>query len=359
MKTKKQKKFYIALLVVFVMAMYGFIPPVFNAKAVDAITAASDTLSDSDLSEPNVIHTFDFTTGTTTMEDGFWRITFPAGFTNVGSGSETCGYGQLTASTTGQMVDCVAGVGGQTATSTKVVITGLTNPGTDSASGYVINLEHYDMPTHLQERVQIVVYIIDHILMTARVNATLAFTVTGTSTGQIVNGATCDQDTTATTTDFGVLSFTASTTVCQDLTVTTNASDGYIVTVEQDGELTSNALDNINSFNNAPTGTGSSTLPIAWAPPLGTLDVYNTYGHMGLTSNDSDLLAKGYMDFTGEKYVGFNGTDPVIVMSHDHPSDGKTPDKGKSSVAYTVEISTLQEAGDYESILTYIATATF
>ena len=80
---------------------------------------------------------------------------------------------------------------------------------------------------------------------------------------------------------------------------------------------------------------------------------------MGLTTNDSDLSGKGYMDFTGEKYVGFNDTDPIVVMNHDHPSDGKTQDIGKAAVAYTVEVSTLQEAGDYENILTYIATATF
>ena len=142
MNTKKQKKLYIALLSIFVFAMFGFAPPVFNANAIDAITAAKDTISDSDRAEPNVIHTFEFTTGTTTMEDGFWRITFPAGFTNVGGGSETCGYGDLTASTTGQMVDCVAGAGGQAGTSTQVIITGVTNPSTEAAGGYKIDIEH-------------------------------------------------------------------------------------------------------------------------------------------------------------------------------------------------------------------------
>ena len=51
-----------------------------------------------------------------------------------------------------------------------------------------------------------------------------------------------------------------------------------------------------------------------------------------------------------------NATDQVEVMYHTGPSDGTTPDKGLTQVAYTAEISTLQEAGDYENTLTYICT---
>jgi hypothetical protein len=49
----------------------------------------------------------------------------------------------------------------------------------------------------------------------------------------------------------------------------------------------------------------------------------------------------------------------MVVMHHDGPADGSTDNKGAANVAYTAEITALQEAGDYESTLTYIATPTF
>ena len=76
---------------------------------------------------------------------------------------------------------------------------------------------------------------------------------------------------------------------------------------------------------------------------------------MGLTTNDSDLAT----DFTSSKYAGLNNTDAMEVMSHNGPADGSTQDKGLASVAYTIEITDLQEAGDYITTLTYICTPTY
>ena len=129
--------------------------------------------------------------------------------------------------------------------------------------------------------------------------------------------------------------------------------------------LTSDSNSNINSFNNSPDGTGSTTAE-TWVTPRNELDQYHTYGHMGLTSDDADLNSLGtYNSFAPTdtdgitQYVGLNNTDPMPIMHHDGPSDGTTQNVGLSHIAYSVEIGSLQEAGDYENTLTYIATPTY
>lgn len=350
-KFKKLKKPLIAIIIFSMIAMYGLASPLRVAQAVDSLTDAKDTISDSDVAATGVTHTIQFTTGTTTPAGGYWRIVFPSDFSNISAANTNCSG--LTASSTGNTVDCVAATA-VAATSTKVTITSVNNPSAEGS--YKIDIYHYDDSDVLLERVQVRVYIIEDVLMTATVDATLTFTISGLNAGEVVNGVTCNATSTATSTPFGTLSVTASTTVCQQLAVSTNADDGFTVTVEQDQELTSDSGSTINSFDNSPDGTGSTT-PHSWAAPAGILDNYNTYGHMGLTSEDSTLSSGDV--FGDALYVGFNGTDPVEVMYHNGPADGSTPDKGITQVAYTVEIMGLQEAGDYENRLTYICTPTY
>jgi hypothetical protein len=357
MKTKTRKKFLVILLTFMLVVMYGALPRPNIAQAVDSLTDAKDTLSDSDVSASSVTHTIQFTTGTTTPIGGFFRVYFPSGF-DLTSAGVSC-PANTTASSSGQSVDCVATASLSPGAYTVTVST-TTNPGT--AGSYTINVYNYYDSSTLKERVEIPVYIIEDVLMTATVDATLAFHIYGVNSGVSVNGVECSNTSTATATPFGTLTINATSTVCQRLTVATNADDGYIVTVEQDQELTSDSGSNINSFNNSPDGTGSTTAQ-AWASPRNELDNYYTYGHMGLTSNDADLDSYGYNDFdnggAGVYYAGLNGTDTMVVMHHDGPADGSTQNKGLAYVLYQVEIGSLQEAGDYKNKLTYIVTATY
>ncbi len=334
------------------MGLYSWVFPMQTARAVDSISNASDTISDSDTGV-TATHSFVFVTGTTTPATGYWEVIFPAGFTGIVVGNVTCGAG--TAGVSGQTVTCTMASDQSAGTST-ITVSGVTNPSTEGTQYITIN--NRNGSDVILERVKVAVAIVEDVLMTARVDSSLTFTVNGTSSGAVINGVTCDNDTTATTTDFGTLAVGTPTTVCQTLEVTTNADDGYIVTVQQDQELTSDSGSNINSFDNSPDGTGSTT-PHTWVSPTNTLDAYHTYGHMGLTSSDADLSSYGYSDFTGSKYAGLNSTDTMVIMHHNGPSDGSTQNKGFAGVAYTAEIGSLQEAGDYENTLTYICTPTF
>lgn len=370
MKNYKKHKKFLVITTIFslLVTTFGFMPNVKTAHAVDALTNARDLITDSDL---NVLadHTFTFTTGTTTATNGYWDIEFPVAFTGVATASVECAYGAAgfteqvlegAASDGGDVVRCLYTGADQVGTSTQVTVANVLNPNSDGF--HTIDIYHYKNATSLAERVQVMVYIIQDVLMTATVDSTLSFTVNAVNAGTVVNTVTCTATSTATTTPFGTLAPGASTTVCQELKVGTNASNGFSVTVEQSDELTSSGGDNINSFDNSPDNTGSSTAH-AWVSPSGTLNQYHTYGHMGLTSQDSTLVSASD-PYANGLYKGLNNTDPVEVFYHDKPSDGNagggdTEHIGSTKVAYTAEITALQEAGDYETTLTYIVTPVY
>lgn len=369
MKIKKQKAFIWALLVVMI-AMYGFLPLAPSANAVNAIIHARDTLSDSQPGESST-HTIAYTTSTTTDPTGYVEYTFPAGFSGIAVGNVTCPNVNWTRSVpSGQVVRCTAN-NPRVASNATTTITGIMNPPAGSEGTYVINIKNYGpvaSGTPLLEQVQVMVSIHKNVWMTATVNATLKFTVSGRSTGDTINGVACDNNSTATTTPFGTLLVGIASTVCQRLNVGTNANEGYIVTVEQDAELLSDSGANINSFDNAATGAGSTT-PHAWASPLNVLDQRQTYGHMGFTSNDIDvadnaLMPNSYFPAGTALFVGFVATAPVVVMAHTGPADGDianvgTQNIGQADILYRAQIASLQEAGDYDNTLTYICTPTY
>jgi hypothetical protein len=356
-KVKKTKKFIAGMLVFAIaMAAYGFLPQA--VRAVDSMQDASDTLTDSDVSV-SAGHTITFTTNQTAQSaDGdYVEVVFADEFGNITAGNSDCGGGNWNETIPNTETLRCAASGGDNAPGSYTFHATTTNPA--ATGSYLLTISHYNGADDvLKEQVQVRVAIVEDVTMTAHVDATLQFNISGVTSGSVVNGVTCSNDTSATSTDFGTLAAGASTTVCQALDVTTNASDGFVVTVQQDQEMTSDSGSNINSFNNSQDGTGSTT-PGTWQSPSGILDVYNTYGHMGLTSDDADLAAAGYTDFTGQSYIGLDGAQQTVVFHHDGPADGSTASKGAASVAYTAEITALQEAGDYENTLTYIATPTF
>lgn len=361
MKNKINKKFFVGALLLVMVAMYGFVPMPSKVKAVDAISDAKDTISESNIND-TATHVFTFTTGSTTPDTGYIDIDFPADFGNVTAGGNiVCSSGTASAPDT-ETARCTAGVGGIAAGALTVTVSNVTNPSSEGVQ--YIEITNYGAGgTPILERVTVAVYIVRNVWMTARVDSTLNFVVSGLDGGSdTVNGLTCTATSTATSTPFGTLPVGTPVNVCQQLNVTTNADDGFVVTVEEDQELTSDSGSNINSFNNSPNGTGSTTAQ-AWTSPDNDLDMYHTYGHMGLTSDDADLNSLGGFnsfasgDTDGAlQFAGLNSTDPMEVMQHDGPSDGTTQNVGTARVLYRAEIASLQEAGDYENTLTYIVT---
>ncbi len=329
--------------------MYGSAPLVKAAS----LESAKDTLSDSDISA-TATHTIEFDMGTALSAGEYVRVVLASQFSGVSTGNVTCPT-NTTASSTGNTVDCVVDAG-QTLASTSaqtITITGVTNP--SSAGSYDVAVTTYNTSDVEIESSSLKVYILDDVTVTATVNASLTFTVSelgpDSGTYSTVNGVALSASSTGTTLPFGTLSSGASTTLGQALAVSTNATDGYTVTVIMDQPLTSAAGATIDSFKD---GTIPAA-PEAWSAPSGTLDSPNTYGHMGITTDDADLST----DFTGSKFTGISTSTPLTVMSHNGPADGATINKGLAHVAYSIEITDLQEAGDYTANLTYVCTPTY
>lgn len=199
------------------------------------------------------------------------------------------------------------------------------------------------------------VAIIDDVQVTASVATNFTFTVAGVASGQAVNGdaTLTSANATATALPFGELAPDTAVVLAQTLSVTTNAKNGFAVTVQEDQDLTSANGATIDLFKD---GVGTA-VPTAWTSPLATLDSPNTYGHFGVTSEDADLNSD---EFGTALYAGNVSTTPRTIFSHTGPANGSTANKGQTRVGYKVEVSALQEAAtDYTNRLTYVATPTF
>ena len=202
-----------------------------------------------------------------------------------------------------------------------------------------------------------IVAIVSPVVVTAAVDTSFTFTVAGLGGGQVVNALTTTGTSTATTIPFGVLTATNASSAAQQLSVATNASYGFAVTVQVDHQLMSSSGADIDGFVD---GTYSAT-PISWAIPTGSIANEDTWGHWGLTSDDETFGLADPFDVggAGAKFVSAS-TTPVQVFLHNGPADGTTQNIGRANVAYQVEISPLQEAGsDYTATLTYVATPVF
>jgi hypothetical protein len=372
----KHKKYFIITLLVTMISMWALVPPMPFAKAFvpGTIADTSALLSDSDLYASSSI-TVDFTTSTNTPQTGFWRVEIPVGLnnydlTNIDNASVVCAYGDgnFVASTTDTAttgyVECIRNAGGTLlASTTQIKIYNIVNP--DTAGVQYIQVRNFDNISVMNERVKTATYIIDDVIVTATVDSSLSFSVDATTTPTLgVSAYACNDNktgqATATSVPFGTLDVNDPDNICQELNVTTNAQDGYIVTIEQDHVLLADSGATIDSFRESGLNTGTTT-PEAWVEPSNTLDYYNTYGHMGITTDDDDIIAgSGLSNFNdGEWFAGMNNTDVMVVMDHDGPTDGYTPDVGVATIMFRAHIMSLQEAGDYTNTVTYICTPTF
>lgn len=353
----------------------GFPMWINNAQAA-MITNVSDTLSDSDVSVV-ANHTISFVTPTgVSADDSTITLTFPGGF-GMGSlafgdidvattsdysiAANCAGADAIGASVAGQVVTlqmCNGDSGGIPAGATTTIEIG-TNA-TFGASG----VNQITNPTAGSHKISIGgtmtdsgatrVYIIDDVVVTAAVDTSFTFVIAPLGSGIDVNGVNTTVASATTSLAFGTLTVDTPAVMGQELRVSTNAANGFTVTVEQDQNLTSGAGDDIDLFVD---GTATST-PIAWQSPDGTLAFgENGWGHLGFTSEDSSLSSGD--EFGSALFAGNLGSAREVFYNTG-PADGTTANQGLTQVAYQIEVSALQEAGnDYTNTLTYIATPTF
>jgi hypothetical protein len=333
-----------------------------TAQAANLIEV-SNTLTDSGPNaESGHFISFEIPTGSSVASANDIVVNFPAGFTGVNTvvsgdlevrvnGGAPVTISNFAAAASSLTFDNV------TATSGDVITIELdpavvANPATVQSYEFLITVANATSDTGRTR-----VAIVDYVTVTAVVETSFDFVVAGLNDATAVNGTSTTGTTSATQIEFGVIDAGEIYTLGQELTVSTNAINGFVVTVEQDGNLRSSTGADIDGFvDGAYTNT-----PTAWAGPANSLLLENTWGHWGLTSNDSNLTGGNEFNVGsgGDRWVAAS-TTPREIFSHTGPADGTTQDYGLARVAYQVEITALQEAADdYQTVLMYVATPTF
>jgi hypothetical protein len=340
------------------------------------LTYIKDTLSNSAPSETSN-HTIEFLSPTGVAAAQTIVITFPNGF-NIGTSSVNFTDIDLAVAGVDQTLAAAAapGVWGVSTSSQNLIFTSndstvasnatvtieigtnatfgttgdaqITNPSATTSYEFTATAGPSDSG-------QFRVALVDDVLVTANVDTTLTFTVTGVANNQAVNTSptTTFATTTSDTLPFGTLVPNVSKTLAQDLAVATNARNGFVVTVEQSQQLLSSTGADIDGFVNG----NWTTTPTAWSAPTNNIASEATWGHWGLTSED--FVTGRASEFSADTWVAAS-TTPIVIMGHTGPSDGTTAGQGYSRIGYQAQITALQEAGDdYNTTLTYIATPTF
>jgi hypothetical protein len=359
------------------------LPALFHMAEAASITNASDTLTNSAPSSVSN-HTFVFTLPNGALASSTIELTFDANFTTIGgniieddvdvdvngTASSTAAVnaaGTFGVSITGNVIRLTTATDAGLASSTELTVrigTNATDSGTgvnqitnpSATSSYPIDIDGGASASPIQDSGQVRVAIIEEVTVSASVNTTLEFSVSGVDAGSTVNSSptTTVATTTATTLPFGTLTQDQSETLAHDLAVTTNATNGYSVTVSLSGALQSSTGAIIDSFIDG----ADTSVPAAWTSPSANIADDKTFGHWGITSDDAS--AQRASEFGADQWAGIATSTPTIVMGHTGPADGSTAGIGTARIGYQIEISPLQEAGDdYNTTLRYIATPTF
>jgi len=359
----------IAAVASFAVILWSLGLPVLQFAEAANVNTLSDTLTDS---APAVVsdHTIDFITPTGVAAGETITVDFEAGFTGVAGITdadvdlaidgvdETIGGGDWTVSAAGQVVTITSGAGVIAANATVTIEIGtnadggtnqITNPATEGS--YTV-----DLTVGSEDTGQTRVAIVNSVTVTATVDTVFTFTINEVAAGTVLGTHTTGGASSSTTIPFGELVADTASTAAQNLEVSTNAANGFVVTVATDQQLTSGNGADIDGFiDGAFTNT-----PTAWESPGGTAGLENEAGHWGISSDDTTLTA-GLTDlYTGGANFVSASTTPVEVFRHDGPTDGSAAGEGTANVIYKVEVTALQEAAtDYTATLTYVATPVF
>ena len=263
-------------------------------------------------------------------------------------------------------VNGIAATAGQEVEIIVALAAGVTNPAKVLPEGvgdsYEINISVANAAGPDSGNTRVV--IIDNVVVTAQVATQFEFEVRPVATTTTVAGEATDAASSSTTIPFGELVAGASVYVAQQLSVTTNAINGYVVTVQKDGEILSSTGADIDTFVEG----SNVTAPTAWASPVAVLNTEDTYGHWGMITEDGNVVDTTYTAIAAaDEFVAVLNT-PRAIMGHTGVCDGIETGAGDASdddeclteVGYKIEITSLQEAGDdYTATLTYIATPIF
>ena len=251
-----------------------------------------------------------------------------------------------------------------------------------------IIIQHHNNQFQTVDQTTVAVGLIESVKVTASVAPQITFQIIGVASG---TSGLCDTSSTTVSTTpnvipLGDLLISSFTTAAQGLSVSTNAVNGYAVTVRENDQLgrnggacagdtgDSSAVDprteNASCIPDtlgdgaATGGTGDDmthAAPAEWSATnykgfAYTLEDVNSVA--GMTEAFEYNTNSGNCDGTGNCYKQFADTESAeaaqTIFSSTIPADNHN-----LYICYKAVIGNIQAAGDYENYLTFVATATF
>ena len=172
--------------------------------------------------------------------------------------------------------------------------------------------------------------------------AQLVFTVSGVDAEVSIAGQTTDATTTANSIGFGSISTENSTEAAQQLTVDTNATEGYQLLMYATQQLTSQFGDTI------PAITSSNASPAGW----NTACTGIATGCFGYHTTDATLAGPSSRFSPIDSYAAFSTAAEEIMYS-------SIPTVDVQNVLFRVSASINQSVGDYTADVVYIVVPVF
>ncbi len=169
----------------------------------------------------------------------------------------------------------------------------------------------------------------------------LSITFVGVSSGTTVGGVTTTTTSTTNAIAYGSLTINSAKTAAHRVDVTTNAVAGYTTTLQQDGNLRTTGSIEIDPV------TATNASPAAWPGAI-------TEGRFGYHTTDSSLCTGTSGRFSADDTYAALTTSPLEVACSTGPVTSES-----TNVIFKLEVGSLQEAGSYQNIATYITTAQF
>lgn len=208
-----------------------------------------------------------------------------------------------------------------------------------------ITLQTENSGNTVQDQTILKVAPVDGVLVSALVEMAISYTIGAVAAGTTACSIGMPTDSTATTVPFGsIVNGATFYNMAQTHTITTNATNGYSLTVAEDGAMSKDG-EGVTTIPNTTCDAGtpcSDTVADAWT------DASN-HG-LGYTLAN---ISGGHQSFSAPNYKAFSTTQRAI-MSHTEKVSGDS-----IYTCYRLSIDATQDAGYYFNKLTYIATPLF
>ncbi len=238
----------------------------------------------------------------------------------------------------------------------------LINPGPGTAhteataDTYTYIVRNYDSADTLQDATSGKIGVIESVRVTATVDPTITFSIAGVAASQSKCGETTTVSTAAGTNaplavPFGTLSLNTFAVAAHDLTVSTNAENGYSVTaiendqLGKDGGTTPRIVD-----TPCDAGPCTDTAEQIWATATN-----NGFGYSLENVDAASITFEHGGTRKARQFPAAIETEtPATLFSSTAVANAED-----AYICYKVSVGATQAAGDYENQITYTATASF